>query len=161
MDINETISSIVDQLSKKYADNEINVGMENLPTVQGDPEAYHRLFYNLLDNAVRFSKNGMPVSISISAGEATAEEKRAHSLENGTIFYKISVRDKGIGFNQEDAKKIFQPFIRLHGKSEYPGSGMGLAICKRIVDGYGGGIYAEGIENEGAGIILFLPQSLN
>jgi light-regulated signal transduction histidine kinase (bacteriophytochrome) len=161
VDTGEMIKRIVHSLSKKYADREINVGMVQMPVVTGDPEAYYCLLHNLLENAVRFSKNGMPVSISVSSEEATPEEKRDHSLQNGIIFYKISVRDKGIGFNQEDAGKIFQPFTRLHGKSEYPGSGMGLAICKRIVESYGGVIYGEGIENEGAGIILFLPQSLN
>lgn len=161
LDLDEMIRSIVQTLSKKYPYKEINAEITPLPVLMGDPEAYHSLFSNLLENAVRFSKNGMPVSISVSSEQATPEEKMQHSLQNGTIFYKISVRDNGIGFNKGDAEKIFQPFVRLHGKSEYPGSGMGLAICKRIVESYGGIIYAEGIENEGAGIILFLPQSLN
>jgi len=159
--IDETVREIIDSLRKKNTGREINVEMSKLPVLKGDPEAYRLLFYNLLENAVRFSKKESPVSISITSAEATAEEKRKHLLQNGTIFYKISIRDKGIGFKQEDAEKIFHPFVRLHGKSEYPGSGIGLAICKKIVDRYHGVIYGEGIENEGAGIVLFLPQSLN
>ncbi|MGN6293705.1 MAG: sensor histidine kinase [Chitinophagaceae bacterium] len=160
-DIGEIVREIIDSVRKKNAGREIDVDMNILPALEGDPEAYRLLFHNLLENAVRFSKKGSPVSISITSAEATAEEKRKHLLQNGIIFYKITLRDKGIGFKQEDAEKIFLPFVRLHGKSEYPGSGIGLAICKKIVDRYHGVIYGEGIENEGAGIVLFLPQSLN
>lgn len=161
MDIDEMVRRIIDSVKKKNSGREIIIDMNRLPVVEGDPEAYHLLFYNLLENAVRFSKKESPVSISITSAEATPEEKKRYLLQNGTVFYKIIVRDKGIGFNEADAKKIFQPFVRLHGKSEYPGSGIGLAICKKIVDSCHGVIYGEGIENEGAGFVLFLPQSLN
>ncbi|TXJ23598.1 MAG: HAMP domain-containing histidine kinase [Chitinophagaceae bacterium] len=160
-DIDEIVRGVIDSVRKKNAGREINVNLDMLPVLEGDPEAYRLLFHNLLENAVRFSKKGSPVSISITSVEVTDEEKRKHLLQNGIIFYKITIRDKGIGFKQDDAEKIFLPFVRLHGKSEYPGSGIGLAICKKIIDRYHGVIYGEGIENEGAGIVLFLPQSLN
>lgn len=160
-DLDKMIRNINETFRKKNTDREINIEMNTLPVIKGDPEAYHQLFYNLLENAVCFSKPGLPISISITSAEATPEEKKRHLLQNGIIFYKIIIRDKGIGFKQEDAEKIFHPFVRLHGKSEYPGSGIGLAVCKKIVESYRGVIYGEGTENEGAGFILFLPQSLN
>lgn len=157
-DIDEMIRGIIEMFRGKNTGREIDVEMDMLPAVEGDPAAFHRLFYNLLENAVRFSKHGSPVSISITSAEATPEEKKRHMLQNGIIFYKIIIRDKGIGFKQDDAEKIFHPFVRLNGKSEYPGSGIGLAVCKKIVEKHHGVIYGEGQENEGAEFVLFLPK---
>lgn len=147
-------------IRNSYPSREIMLEMDTLPVLTGDAEAYRELFHELIENAVIFAGNDH-VFISVFASEAGEEEKAAFHLQSGTKFCKIIIQDKGIGFAPEDAEKIFQPFARLHGKSTYPGSGLGLAICKKIVENHHGAIYAEGIENEGARFILFLPQSLN
>ena len=80
-------------------------------------------------------------------------------LPHEVVYYKIIVADQGIGFEQEYALRIFQIFQRLHGKAEYPGSGIGLAICKKIVDNHKGIIYAEGASGKGANFYIILPEN--
>ena len=74
------------------------------------------------------------------------------------IYNKIQIKDNGIGFEPEYADKIFQIFQRLHGKVEYPGSGVGLAICKKIIERHGGVIYANGVPDQGSVFTIVLPQ---
>ena len=72
--------------------------------------------------------------------------------------YLLTISDNGIGFDERNARKIFQPMVRLNGKSSYPGNGLGLTLCEKIVSGHGGSIYAESIENNGARFIVLLPK---
>ena len=102
-------------------------------SAEADPSLVRLLFQNLLENAAKFSKRGEAARIEIGQ-------------EDGVLF----VRDEGIGFPQEKAETIFGPFERLHTEEEYPGTGVGLANVKRIVDRHGGGVWAEGVPGEGA-----------
>jgi light-regulated signal transduction histidine kinase (bacteriophytochrome) len=131
-----------------------------LPVLEGNSEQYKLLFKNLLDNAMLFSNKGSSSLIEINAAPLQPEEKKHFDLSPGINYSKIIVTDNGIGFRNEYAEKIFRPFVRLHGKSEYPGHGMGLALCKRIVEIHHGIIYAEGNTGEGARFILILPQTI-
>jgi light-regulated signal transduction histidine kinase (bacteriophytochrome) len=131
----------------------------SLPTIEGDPGQFSRLFKILLENAVKFTKNDTPPEIHIQASLVTPKEKDHWGLFSDRPYYRIEISDNGIGFKNEYAEKIFRPFIRLHGKSQFPGNGIGLAICKKIMDIHHGIIYAEGRENEGAKFILILPES--
>ena len=128
----------------------------SLPVIEGDPDQLEQLFKNLFENSVKFAKTGVPLTIDVQSGIANAEEKERLGLEGS--YYKIQVSDNGIGFRQEYAEKIFKPFVRLHGKSEFPGNGLGLAICKKIIDNHRGIIYADWIENSGACFVLILPK---
>ena len=76
----------------------------------------------------------------------------------GKVFYKIKITDNGIGFKEENAGKIFQPFIRLNGKSEFPGEGLGLAISKKIIKMHNGVLYANAAENSGSFFVIIIPQ---
>jgi signal transduction histidine kinase len=87
------------------------------------------------------------------------DEKIFFNLPPNKKYYKIEIGDNGIGFNQVNAEKIFEPFVRLHSKSEYEGSGLGLSICKKIADNHDGIIYAEGDENKGSRFTLILPET--
>jgi light-regulated signal transduction histidine kinase (bacteriophytochrome) len=107
-----------------------------LPVVCGDMEQMTVLFLNLLSNALKYRKKDVAPRIEVQAERLSGQ-------------WVISVRDNGIGFEQQYAKRIFGLFKRLH-KEEYPGTGLGLAICQRIVARYGGRIWAEGSPNEGA-----------
>lgn len=133
----------------------------SLPELEGDTAQYRQLFRQILSNSLRFSKNGEPPAIRIHSSVVNDKEKQAHGLAQDTDYFKIEISDNGIGFKPEYAEKIFRPFLRLHGKSEYPGNGIGLALCKRIVENHRGVIYAEADESEGARFVLLLPQILN
>lgn len=132
-----------------------------LPILEGDPDQYKHLFKHLLENALRFSNKDIPAQVHISSQAISTKEKHSYGLPSNTNYFKIECRDNGIGFRQEYAEKIFRPFIRLHGKSEFPGNGIGLALCRSIVDNHRGMIYAESEENAGARFILVLPQTIN
>jgi len=133
----------------------------SLPVVEGDALQYRHLFRELLENAMRFGRKDRRLEINISAVPINGKEKISFGLPTGLEYYKIVCRDNGIGFRQEYAEKIFRPFVRLHGKSEFPGNGIGLALCRSIVDNHRGVIYAESEENEGARFTILLPQTVN
>jgi light-regulated signal transduction histidine kinase (bacteriophytochrome) len=132
------------------------INFNPLPVIEGDPNQLRQLFKNLFENAVKFGKNGIPVTIDVRSGIANAEEKEQLGLEGS--YYEIEISDNGIGFRKEYAEKIFKPFVRLHGRSEFPGNGLGLAICKKIMENHRGVIYANCIENSGACFVLILPK---
>ena len=130
-----------------------------LPILEGNKEQFTRLFQHLLGNAIKFSKTDTPAEINIQSSVLNNDEKDYFRLQHEKKYHKIEIIDKGIGFKNEDAEKIFRPFVRLHGKSKFPGSGIGLAICKKIMDNHGGIIYAESNEHEGSRFILILPEN--
>jgi signal transduction histidine kinase len=135
--------------------------VSELPVLEGDPAQYELLFRNLLENAVRFRKNGTIPKVKIEASILPEEEGPAFLMKQDTAYYRITVSDEGIGFKPQFATDIFKPFVRLRGRAEFPGNGIGLALCKKIVENHEGIIYAEGLEKQGARIILILPISLN
>jgi PAS domain S-box-containing protein len=133
-------------------------------TAQSLPEAtivasqFRQLFQNLLSNSLKFVREGVPPVISITCDYPDAAELSRLNLSGNARYLRLQFRDNGIGFENEFAGKIFQIFQRLHGRSEYEGTGIGLAICKKIVEHHGGIIYASGIPGEGATFTILLPQ---
>ena len=116
---------------------------DRLPTVIGDDLQLVQLFQNLIGNAIKFTENGPP------RVHVTAEE-------NGSEF-AFSVKDNGIGIEPEYAERIFLIFQRLHSRADYPGTGIGLAICTRIVERHGGRIWVESQLGEGSTFQFTLP----
>ena len=135
------------------------INMDSLPVIEGDAEQYCCLFKNLLENSIKFSKKDSVPNIQIRSSVVSPEEKDQFNLEGDRLYYKIEITDNGIGFKKDYTEKIFRPFVRLHGKSQFPGNGMGLAICKKIMNIHHGIIYAESLENEGARFTLVLPET--
>jgi signal transduction histidine kinase len=132
----------------------------DLPIIIGDPGQCRQLFKSLFQNSIRYNAKD-PVEIKVDCRPATPEEKTENALQQDKGYSAITVSDNGIGFKQEFAEKIFKPFVRLHGKSEYPGKGLGLALCKKIAENHEGVIYAQGKENEGARFVVILPQTID
>lgn len=130
----------------------------SLPTVVGSMSQLKQLFDNIINNAIKFRKPDTTPVISISANVLSKEEQKRYELRADTPYFKIEITDNGIGFEKEYATRIFQVFQRLHGKSEYPGSGIGLAICKKIVEHHNGIIFAESAEGQGAKFTFMLPE---
>jgi nitrogen-specific signal transduction histidine kinase len=158
-DIKKLVEDLFAALCRQSGDKAPQLVMKDMPVLEGDKEQFRQLFQNLLQNAIRFSKMDEPPKIEIASAQLSGTEKSAMELPLEKTYYRITVKDNGIGFQQEYAEKIFKPFVRLHGKSEYPGTGMGLAICKRIAENHGGIISAESNQNNGATFTLILPQS--
>ncbi|WP_247237352.1 PAS domain S-box protein [Telluribacter sp. SYSU D00476] len=129
-----------------------------LPTIEAVPLQINQLFYNLLNNALKFSKEDVPPVITISSRRLTAQEVQQYQLPYKQVgYYDITVADNGIGFNTEYADRIFEVFKRLHTRTIYPGSGIGLALCRRIVQNHQGHLFAESQENEGSVFHIILP----
>ena len=140
---------------------EAKLTYDGIKTMCADPSQFRQLFKIILQNAIIFSKKNIATHVHIHTQIIPVEMGRSMGIQSDTGPVKVSVSDEGIGFKPENAKKIFQPFVRLHGKSDYAGTGIGLAIGKRIVENHGGLIYAEGTLDSGASIIFIIPQTTN
>jgi PAS domain S-box-containing protein len=148
VDLNTIIHNIITDLEVLVLEKNAQIHFEELPVVMANPDLMHQLFYNLINNSLKFSKKDEPLLIQIKARET-------HELDKH--FFEITVADNGIGFEEKYAEKIFTTFYRLNSKDKYEGSGLGLALCKKIVERYGGYITAEGKRNIGATFKIYLP----
>ncbi len=129
-----------------------------LPTIQAVTSEMKQLFANILSNAIKFRKQDVPPEIEVRSGKVSRTEKQTLGLPATTAFHRIEVHDNGIGFENEYSERIFQIFQRLNGKAEYPGSGIGLAICKKIVEKHNGLIFAKSAPDSGATFTVILPE---
>ncbi|MEJ7586398.1 MAG: PAS domain-containing protein [Ferruginibacter sp.] len=135
---------------------------DQLPVINALPLQMSQLFANLISNALKFSKPGEPPLITISAKQMPPEEVIANGIAiHDTTYYLIEVKDNGIGFSAQYAEKIFNIFQRLHAKTEYSGTGIGLAICKKIAQNHQGEIFASSEINKGATFRIILPKKPN
>lgn len=139
----------------------------NLPTLKAAPIQMRRLFQNLIGNAIKFSQKGQTPVVSISSRRVNRSEVPAGLLSpvvarsdkpNQHLFHEISVADNGIGFEKKYAERIFQVFQRLHGKAQYTGSGIGLAICQKIVERHRGAIIADSELGKGSVFKVYIPE---
>ena len=130
-----------------------------LPVLNVIPYQIQQLFINLISNSLKYSKPEISPSIKIECEKVKAKDYEIITKTNGEKkYYKITFTDNGLGFEQSQSENIFILFNRLHHKTEYSGTGIGLAICKKIVENHGGFIMAEGILGEGAKFVFFLPE---
>jgi signal transduction histidine kinase len=118
----------------------------------------YQLFFNLLGNALKFARRDVPPVITINGSLLSDEKKSRYTqLHQQKDYYEVTITDNGVGFEQEYAEKIFTIFQRLNERSMYGGYGIGLALCKKIVDSHHGVIYAESKPKEGAAFTFILP----
>ena len=160
IDLNLVYSQVKDDLEILIKEKKAVLKAGNLPVVKGDLSEFRQLFQNLLTNALKFSKSNEPPSIQIQAEPATDEDTwRLPEKRPGLHYLAIRFIDNGIGFEPEYADKIFVIFQRLHGRDSYEGTGIGLAICKKIAEKYGGTIYATSTPGQGASFTVILPEA--
>ena len=157
VDLNKVIRSVITDLELKIDETKAEIKTEELPVIEGIESQLDRVFNNLICNAIKFRKPGTVPEIHISSSMLGRKERESLGLSEG-LYYKINIKDNGIGFEPEYAEKIFQLFQRLHGKVEYPGSGVGLAICKKIIERHEGIIYATSTGGKGSVFSIILPQ---
>ncbi len=159
VDLNDVLTEVISDLKETLEEKGAVIDAGNLPTVNGIAFQLHQLFVNIISNAIKFAKQDVPVIIKISSTKFTAASATNTGKPLGQWF-KISFADNGIGFNTAFKNDIFKVFHRLH-TNLYTGSGIGLAICKKIAEANGGYIEAESIEGEGATFTVFLPMPIS
>lgn len=158
VDLNLIVAEVKSDLELKIEETVAEIKTTMLPVIEAIPSQMKQLFDNLLSNSIKFKKAGTPPRINIQSHRLTVKQKEQYHLDNTKNWFKIDFADNGIGFEPEYSERIFQIFQRLHGKTEYPGSGIGLAICKKIVEQHKGLIYATGKPDIGATFTIILPE---
>jgi light-regulated signal transduction histidine kinase (bacteriophytochrome) len=165
VNLNHSLAQVIDDLEFSIHDQQAHIQIEQLPTVLGDAVLLHQLFLNLVANALKFQPNSptAPAPTVHISGRLAQANSLPESLQQESTpphsYAWITVADNGIGFNEKYLSQIFTIFQRLHGRSHYTGTGMGLAICKKVVDMHGGYITANSAEGEGTTFHIYLPMS--
>lgn len=151
IDLNKIIENIESDLELLIQQKQAKIIKEKLPEIDGADVLIHQLFYNLINNALKFSKKEVPTIIEINSSLEVTEE--------GEKYVKITVADNGIGIDPSFSEKIFDVFSRLNAKDDYEGTGLGLALCKKIVERHHGTISATGKREENTIFTILLPQN--
>ncbi|MFO0590049.1 MAG: ATP-binding protein [Polyangiaceae bacterium] len=148
IDLGEAATSAVEKLKDAIDAARADVRVTHpLPATSGDPFQMQQLFEQLLDNAIKFRREGVPLVVRVEPIALPTGERA------------VRVVDNGVGFDDQYAERIFRPFERLHGRGKYPGAGLGLAICRKIAERHGGTLTARGAPGEGAELTLTLPPA--
>lgn len=167
--LNKLLSDSLDDLLVAVRESGATVEWGDLPIVSGDQMQLRQLFQNLLSNAVKYGVSGIPPRISVThrvlastalPSSVVSTAKAVLTTDDGKPidrFYEINVADNGIGFDETYLDRIFQVFQRLHGKNEYIGTGVGLAICRKVVENHRGAITASSQPGAGATFSVYLP----
>lgn len=154
VDLNQILQEVVSDLESLLQANDGRVLIHRLPKIRAEASQMRQLFLNLIGNALKFHRPGEPPFVEVSSRTIQESENPEGA---GSPVLEIRIEDNGIGFEDQYSERIFRLFERLHGRSEYEGTGMGLAICRKIVERHGGTIRAEGRPNQGAMMILQIP----
>lgn len=148
VNLEEVLQRVLDDLDVLIQETKAKITVKNLPVVNGHSSQLQQLFQNLISNALKYVAPHVTPRIAISCQQ---------QIENEKSYHLIRVKDNGIGFEQKFADEIFHLFTRLHGKSRYSGSGIGLSIVKKIVDNHHGSIRAESIPGQGSTFNVLIP----
>jgi PAS domain S-box-containing protein len=153
IDLNQIVSQVVSDLIVRLEKTGGKVVFKDLPTINADSSQMNQLFLNLINNALKFHRPGIPPVVEIKSRVLKGPRTRLDKCE-------ITIQDNGIGFDEKYVDRIFTIFQRLHGRNEYEGTGIGLAVCRKIIDRHEGQITANSIPGEGSTFIITLPMHL-
>jgi two-component system sensor kinase FixL len=152
VNLNEVIDDVLEDLEVRINATGAQISVAKLPVIDADPMQMRQLFQNLIGNALKFERPGVPPAIDIRADRLAGSD----ALPDSTLC-EIIVTDNGIGFDNKYSQRIFDVFQRLHERDQYEGSGIGLSICRKIVERHCGSISAQGRPDEGATFVITLP----
>ena len=162
--LSEVVNEVLDSLSVAIEESNAQIEVDDLPTIPGERMQLSQLFQNLLANALKFRRTSLEgksiiPQIAIRARQLARSELPASLIpaRHAERYYQIEVKDNGIGFDEKYLDRIFQVFQRLHGKHEFAGTGIGLAIAQKVVTNHGGAITASSKPNEGATFCVYFP----
>jgi two-component system, chemotaxis family, CheB/CheR fusion protein len=158
IDLNVILQNVIRDFDLQIEEKRALIRFDSLPALHAVPLQMNQLFYNLLGNALKFSKPGLPPVIDISSRILTADEVKGHPMLKTELAYcEIIFADQGIGIDPRFAERIFLIFQRLNARQHFEGTGIGLALCKRIVTNHGGEIYVLSNDGGGTRFHIFLP----
>ncbi|OLY92462.1 PAS domain S-box-containing protein [Cnuella takakiae] len=159
VDLNKKIQLVLEDLEVELAEKKATIKVAELPTIKGHRQQLQQLFLNLIGNALKYSNPDIPPVINITSKQVKGIDTPLHlnGKRGEMLYHLVVVQDNGIGFDQEDAERIFNVFTRLHGNAEYRGTGVGLSIAQNVVQNHGGYIWAESIPGRGATFSVLLP----
>ena len=160
IDLNKIARDVMSDLETTIEQAGGSVEIGDLPSIDADPLQMRQLFQNLIVNALKFKKPESPPVVKV---DCEIVKKSASDVDGSAsnVFARITVADNGIGFDEKYLDRIFTPFQRLHGRNEYEGTGIGLAVCRKIVERHGGTLTAESSAGNGATFIATMPVKQN
>ncbi len=156
-DLNKIFHKAKNELAEAIRDKKGIIQTNRLPILNVIPYQIEQLFINLISNSLKYSRVGVEPFIKIECEKVRGKDYSPFKVNGEKKYFKFTFTDNGLGFEQKNAESIFILFHRLHHKSEYNGTGIGLSICKKIVENHGGFITAKGVPNEGSAFTFFLP----
>lgn len=157
VDLNTTVQGVLSDLELQIDETDGQVEVATLPTIQADPTQMRQLFQNLIGNALKFRQTDTPPLIKIDNQTLNGHKADSNGLTADPHTCQITVADNGIGFDEKYLDRVFQVFQRLHGRNSYSGTGVGLAICRRIIERHNGAITAKSKPDQGATFVVTLP----
>lgn len=157
VDLNIIIEEVKKELAEEIADKQALIECDKLPAVDGIAFQLHQMLLNLVQNSLKFAKPDVNPLIRLSCAQVRAPEGLA-GLIAGNAYYAVKLQDNGVGFDNRYAETIFQVFKRLHHSKKYKGTGIGLAICKKIMDIHGGTIVAHSEPDKGTEFTMYFPK---
>ena len=158
VDLNDLLTEVLRSIHVVVEKNEAKISFTHMPVLNGNKEELKKLFSELLINSIKFRKpEDFPI-INVDYSRINEEEKIIFGLPTNEIYAKITVKDNGMGFDPSQQDKVLKPFLRLNGNSSHKGNGMGLAICKKIVETHSGILFLAAKINEGTICTIILPE---
>ncbi len=157
LDLNEILSTVTNDVAKDLIELQLQLEYDNLPMIDGYPQLISILFSHLLDNAIKFRKVEKGGRITVISNNKAGNLIEHPAALPGIKYAVISFSDNGVGFEADNAEHIFVIFSKLHEKGKYKGSGVGLAICKKIMEMHEGFITGEGVPGDGAVFSCYFP----
>jgi chemotaxis family two-component system sensor kinase Cph1 len=157
VNLNNLVQQVLGSLTKSIEEKNVSIAVDPLTELWADPIQLSQLLLNLISNAIKFQPKDRTPVVNISGFSLLGKQIGSDLANDNTRYFRLEVMDNGIGFDPKYADRIFHMFQRLHSKNEYPGTGMGLAICKKIVENHNGFMVAKGMPGIGAVFYCYFP----
>ena len=157
-DLDHLLAEVLQTFESRIEATGAEIHADRLRTASVVPSQFRQLFQNLISNSLKFARRDVPPVINIKCDKIFEKDARQLNVKPSPSYLRIVITDNGIGFDNKFAERIFAIFQRLHTKSEYEGTGIGLAICRKIVENHGGVMQAIGTAGEGSAFTIIIPE---